>query len=254
MDLQLEGRVAIVTGASRGIGRAIAIALAGEGVKLALVARNRGGLETVAAELEGQAPLLIDQDLSTPDSDQLVVDRVMLQYQRLDILVNNTGASLGGGFEATSSADLERSFAMNVEVPFRLAKRALPFMQAAEYGRIVMLTSIYGREAGGKIPYNASKAAEISLTKALGREVAATGVTVNSVAPGSIRYPGGSWDRRVLADPEGMERWISRELPLGRFGRAEEVAAVVTFLCSPLASLVNGACLVVDGGQGHSNM
>jgi len=117
-----------------------------------------------------------------------------------------------------------------------------------------MLSSIYGRESGGKIPYNAGKAAEISLTKSLAREVADDGVTVNNVAPGSIRYQGGSWDKRVIEDPTGMREWVKRELPLGRFGKAEEVASVVAFLCSPRASLINGASVVVDGAQGRSNL
>jgi 3-oxoacyl-[acyl-carrier protein] reductase len=256
MDLQLSGRVGIVTGASRGIGRAIAHALRQEGVRLVLVARHVEGLRVVAQEFghEGDPPLLLAQDLCDKDAPAAIVDATVNRFGRLDILINNTGASLGGTVEATTVEDLRQSFLMNVEIPFALSKAALPHMRRAGFGRIIMLTSIYGREAGGKIPYNAAKAAETSLVKALAREVAADGITVNGVAPGSILYPGGSWARRVEADPEGMAAWIARELPLGRFGQPEEVANVVTFLCSPLASLVNGASIVVDGGQGRSNL
>lgn len=255
MDLDLKGRVALVTGASRGIGRAIALALADEGAHLAIVARGEDQLKQVAEEMpRGAEALVLARDLREPATRGQLLDSVIERFGRLDALINNMGASLGGNHRTTSLEDLERSFEINVEIPFDLSTQALPHMRRAGFGRIVMVSSIFGREVGGKIPYNASKAAEISLTKALAREVAAEAVTVNNVAPGSIRYPGGSWDTRVRNDPEGMRQWIDRELPLGRFGTAEEVASVVTFLCSPKASLVNGASIVVDGGQGRTNL
>jgi 3-oxoacyl-[acyl-carrier protein] reductase len=255
MHLQLLGRVAIVTGASRGIGRAIALALAAEGMQLALIARGEEGLQTLSDEIGGDnPPLLLAGDLRVPNSAEEIVTAVIERFGHVDALINNTGISLGGGISATDGDDLSHSFQVNVEIPFALAKQVIPHMRERRFGRIVMITSIYGREAGGKIAYNASKAAEVSLTKSLAREVAADGITVNNVAPGSIRYSGGSWDRRVLADPQGMAKWMKFELPLRRFGTAEEVAAVVTFLCSPVASLVNGSSVVVDGGQGRSNI
>jgi len=253
VNLGLAGRVAIVTGGSRGIGRAIAEVLAEEGCRLCLVARDEEGLRQAASGF-GTDVITVAVDLTTPDGPDRIVEATRAQLGGIDILVNNTGASLGGGLDDTDAETLEASFRVNVEAPFLLSKLVLPAMRETGFGRIVMLASIYGREAGGKLAYNVTKASETSLVKALAREVAAYGVTVNSVAPGSIRYPGGSWDRRVQADPEGMRRFVEQELPVRRFGQSREVANVVAFLCSEQASLVNGASVVVDGGQGRSNI
>jgi 3-oxoacyl-[acyl-carrier protein] reductase len=122
------------------------------------------------------------------------------------------------------------------------------------WGRIVAITSVWGRETGGAPAYNAAKAAEISVVKSLAREVAAKGVTVNAVAPGSILWTGGGWDRRQKADPAGIADFVRRDMPLGRFGDVDEVASVVAFICSMQASLVNGAVIAVDGGQSRSGI
>jgi 3-oxoacyl-[acyl-carrier protein] reductase len=119
-------------------------------------------------------------------------------------------------------------------------------------GVIIMITSIYGRESGGRMVYNAVKAAEISLAKSLAQQLAPDGIRVNSVAPGSILFPGGSWYQRQQADPEGIADFVRRELPFGRFGRAEEVGDVVAFVASARASWISGACITVDGCQSRS--
>ena len=130
----------------------------------------------------------------------------------------------------------------------------LPSMRQRGWGRIVMITSVWGRESGGAPAYNAAKAAEISLVKSLAREVVSSGVTVNAVAPGSILWEGGGWYRRQQADPQGIADFVSHEMPMGRFGNVEEVASAVAFVCSTQASLLTGACINVDGGQSRSNI
>jgi 3-oxoacyl-[acyl-carrier protein] reductase len=125
-------------------------------------------------------------------------------------------------------------------------------MRARGGGVIVMIASIWGRESGGRMTYNAVKAAEISLAKSMAQQLAPQNIRVNSVCPGSISFPGGSWWKRQQEDPEGMEEFIRRELPFGRFGRAEEVGAVVAFLASPRASWISGAAITVDGCQSRS--
>jgi len=128
----------------------------------------------------------------------------------------------------------------------------VPHLIARGGGSITMIASIWGREAGGAPGYNTAKAAVIALAKALARDYAKHAIRVNSIAPGSILFPGGGWDRRRLADPAGIAGFVERELPCGRFGTPEEVADAVAFVASPRAAWITGTCVPVDGGQGRS--
>jgi 3-oxoacyl-[acyl-carrier protein] reductase len=247
VDFGLGGVTALVSGATRGIGRAIAGALAAEGARLAVVARTEADVRRVAAELGG-VPVVADLTTEEGCRDALAA------AGDVQVLVNNLGLRAGSGWKDTGVAELHAAMAGNLYPAGRLSLLALPAMRRAGWGRIVVVSSLFGREAGGAPAYNAAKAAEISFVTSLGREVAADGVTVNCVAPGSILFEGGSWHRRQRADPEGIAEFVRREMPLGRFGTPEEVAAAVAFLCSRAASLVNGACLAVDGGQSRSNV
>ncbi|MEM1126066.1 MAG: SDR family NAD(P)-dependent oxidoreductase [Bacteroidota bacterium] len=256
MDLGLQDKVALVTGASRGIGRAIATELARAGCKLVVCARGADALED-AAEAYRQAGadvVTVAVDITDPAASAQLVQTARDQFGRLDVLVGNAGGNRRKPFAETTDEDWGDIMELNLMSHLRCARTAIPLMEEEGGGSIIFISSIFGREAGGAglSIYNTTKSALISAAKIMALELAPHGIRVNTVAPGSIRFPGGSWDRRVKSDPEGMAAFVAANLPIGRFGKAEEVADVVTFLASPRASLVTGTCLNVDGGQSHS--
>ena len=253
MDLQLAGKVAIVTGGSRGLGFASARALVGEGCHVAICARGKERLEKAAGELRAAAQpsvevLTLAADVSIAADVTHVVETTVDHFGGLDILVNNVGLGRGGSIEATSDEVWHEAFDQTLYPTIRASRAALPHLRQGG-GVIIIVSSIFGREAGGRMTYNALKAAQISLTKSLAQQLAQDRIRVVGVAPGSILFPGGSWHRRQQADPDGIAEFLRRELPFGRFGRAEEVGDVVAFLASPRASWISGTTVVVDGGQ-----
>ena len=250
MDLGLTDKVAIVTGGSRGIGRSIALALAAEGCRVAICARNEEALRATEAELAKSTDALgIVADVTQAADVERLIQETVDRFGRLDILVNNAGVRGSDDTDEIWNAIYES----NLLAAARATRAAVPHLRASGSGSVVHITSIYGRESGGPLAYNAIKSAMNSHAKALALELAPD-IRVNAVAPGSIAFPGGSWGRRLKEDPEGMAKFIEENIPLGRFGTPEEIANVVVFLCSSQASWVTGACINVDGGQSHSNI
>ena len=254
MDLGLKGKVAIVTGASRGIGRSIALGLADEGCNLAICSRSEEALQKAAQDMRnrGVEVVAVAADVTQEHGAKQIVDQAMASFQHVDVLVNNVGGSNWKPFVEHSDEDWQNIIDLNLFAAIRMSRRVVPIMEQQGNGSIIMISSIWGRELGGPSSYNATKAAEIGLAKNLAKELAPKGIRVNTVAPGSILFPGGGWDQRQNADPKGMANFVKQNMPLGRFGRPEEIASVVVFLSSERASLLTGACINVDGCQSHS--
>ena len=257
MNLELENKVAVVTGSSRGLGLASARALAAEGCRVVLCARHEPRLREAVREVSAIAGsedrvLAVTADVSRSDGVERLIEATVAAFGGLDVLVNNVGLAGGSTLLETTDGEWQEAIDQTLMPAIRASRLAVPHMQRRGGGAIIIIASIFGREAGGRMAYNAVKAAQISLGKSLAQQLAASGIRVNTVSPGSILFEGGSWWRRQQQDPAGIAEFVRRELPFGRFGRPEEVGDVVAFLASPRAGWISGTSVVVDGCQSRS--
>jgi 3-oxoacyl-[acyl-carrier protein] reductase len=251
MDLGLRGRCAVVTGASKGIGRAIALGLAQEGANVAICARGADALGRAEAELRGRGvrAWAATCDVGDPLALDGFLESARRELGRLDILVNNASALAFSDDEAGWRSSLD----VDLMAAVRASRKVVPWFAEAGGGSIVHISSVSGLEAGSPPAYAAAKAALISHSKTLAVALAAQRIRVNVVAPGSIEFPGGLWDTLKRANP-GVSSLALGSIPWGRMGTPEEVANVVLFLVSDRASWITGACLGVDGGQHKANL
>ncbi len=255
MNFGLSNKVAIVTGGSHGIGRAITLTLANEGCRVAIIARTE---RDILAELKTMKGLFIPLDVETCDNTAilLAVKNIKNHFGSIDILVNNVGGGGRWGKEQPELTPIKTWYEVykkNALTAVQFTMACIPYMKEQKRGRVVTVSSIYGREGGGRPWFNMAKSAEISLMKtlAMNREYARSNITFNSVAPAGIMIPDTGWEKMQKENPQEYAKWCEN-LPMGRLGRPEEVANVVTFLCSQGASFVNGSCIGIDGGEGKS--
>jgi 3-oxoacyl-[acyl-carrier protein] reductase len=245
MDLQLQGKTALVTGASVGIGRGIAKALAAEGVRVAITARRADKLAELAAEITaagGPEPVPIEQDLYADDAAARTAAAAVAGLGRVDILVNNAGGSRAFKDLHVSEAQWQEAMTLNFHRPRQLADALIDGMIARGWGRIVNIT---GKSEPDHVNGAfCAKAGIHSWAKGLSRMVGRHGVTVNCVPPGRIH------SEQIYRNytPEYRQWQCDHEIPVGRYGEPEDIAALVTFLCSPLAGYITGAVIPVDGG------
>ena len=256
MDLALQGKVAMITGGSHGLGKQAADSLAREGCKVSICARGKENLDQTAAEFKtkGYEVLAVQADVMKKEDPSRFHQETVGTLGEADILVNNAGGRKGTvDFMETGVEVFREGMEFNLMGPVQLIALVLPHMREQRWGRIISVSSIYGREYGGSIDYMTGKAALIAFSKHLALNLVSENVLVNCIAPGSIDFPGSTWDRfQKTNTPEVVAEFIARNLPAGRFGWPEPIGETVAFLASDRADLITGACINVDGGQSRS--
>lgn len=250
MKLELNDRVALVTGASRGIGLAIATTLAAEGAKVALAARGADALNAACAAVGPQSSIHL-ADVADPAAAAALVQEVERHWGRLDILVCNvgSGASVPPGKE--TAAEWSRVMDLNLFAATNMIEAARPLMARGSGDRtIVCISSIAGMAAlGAPVTYYAAKAALNATVRGLARPLALEGIRINAVAPGNILAADGSWARKLAENSTAVEEMLVRDVALRRLGKPEEIADLAAFLASPRAAFITGSIMVADGGQ-----
>jgi 3-oxoacyl-[acyl-carrier protein] reductase len=253
MKLGLTGKLALVTGAGRGLGEGICRSLAAEGVRVLATSRTAPDLEKLAAELGGSAAghLTLPLDLSAAGGPDQLVAFTRAHGLQPDIVVNNVGGNLGFTDPLGPLEEWRQVMRLNVEIALEINRAFLPSMRTRMWGRICHVSSIAALENQGPPAYCAAKAALNAYVRSLGRYVAADNVILTSVMPGAVFTKDGYWDNAARERPAHVEKYLNERMAIRRFGRVEEISELVTFLCSENASFCVGSCVLADGGQGR---
>jgi NAD(P)-dependent dehydrogenase (short-subunit alcohol dehydrogenase family) len=244
----LRGRTALITGGSRGLGKAIAIALAEAGARLALVARDKAALEAAAAEIRGRGAEaeVFPADVTDEGQVRQLERDVLARLEHVDILVNNAGTNVRRPVEEFTLEDWNRVILTNLTSAFLVCRSFVPQMKGRGYGRILNLSSMMGHiSLPGRAAYSASKAGLLGFTKALALELAADGITVVAISPGPFAT---EMNTELLEDPKLNDYFVSR-IPVGRWGEVREVGRLALYLCSPDAGFITGTDILIDGGR-----
>ena len=244
---KLDGKVAIITGASRGLGKAMALALAGEGARIALVARDREALEKTAEEvwLTGSCAQGFQADVTNEEEVLRLEKEVAEAFGRVQILVNNAGINIRKRLTEFTLDEWRRILDTSLTSTFLMCRAFVPHMQGSGYGRVLNLASIMAHVSmPGRSAYSASKSAILGLTRALALELAPEGITVNAISPGPFAT---EMNTPLIENPELNAQFVAK-IPLGRWGRVEEVGQLAVYLCSPEAGFITGTDVLIDGG------
>ncbi len=250
MDLGLQGKSALVVGASRGLGRDIALALAREGATVGVVARTQPALDQVVQDMGSDSQHWgLAHDLMPDEAPTEFLQTLAAYTDRLDIVVHNLGGTLGVRGAFCSIADWRKVWRLNFEIAAELNQHLVPPMQQRQWGRVVHISSIAASLSRGAIAYGTVKAALNAYTTNLGCAVAPDGVIVTAVMPGAISHPGSHWDRVTQEQPDRAATFLEQRLAIKRFATPTEISDMVTFLCSEKASFMPGAIVPIDGGS-----
>jgi NAD(P)-dependent dehydrogenase (short-subunit alcohol dehydrogenase family) len=244
---KLDGKVAVITGASRGLGKAMALALAGEGAKIALVARDREALDKTAAEIRraGGGAQVFPADVTSEEQVLRLEKEVAEAFGRVQILVNNAGINIRKQLTEFTLDEWRRVMDTSLTSTFLMCRAFVPHMKGSGYGRVINLASIMAHVSmPGRSAYSASKSAILGLTRALALELAPDGITVNAISPGPFAT---EMNTPLIENPELNAQFVAK-IPLGRWGRVEEVGQLAVYLCSPEAGFITGTDVLIDGG------
>lgn len=263
MDLGINGRVAMVTGASKGMGKASAVAMAEEGCKVAICARTQEDLDEAVKELQGLGVQAIGvrADATKAEDIERFYKETVATLGEVDIVVNAVGGATAGTVDTMTDQEWQQNFDRNLFPGIRLIRLALPGMKERRWGRVVNIASITGREFGpdffmtrdSLMGYMSAKAALIAMSKHMAIQLAPFGILVNTVAPGIVTYPGGRRDLWAKSQPpDELKEFFELNLPMGGFGWPEPVGALVAFLCSEKPGFLTGTCINFDGGGSRS--